>query len=455
MRTIHLITITIIAGLIFSACNKLTDLDSPKNELTTDKVFADSNATKAALFNCYVQLERNAYVNGNKFLATYVDETIVTNSSLQEWNQSKISIGENSNQTNWSELYSIIYQCNVILERLGVEQKIPGTLKIQIIAEAKFLRAYCYFNLINRYGKVPLIKSTEVNANRNILQSDSVTVYKQILDDLTDAKKSIAINYIGTGKIRANKAAVKAMLARFYLYQRNWPQAEACATELISSGNYTPLENPINIFKANSKESILQIASQTGFINEAAGIIPSSATATPNFYFSTEFYNSFEDTDLRRSSWTRTNTVSAGTITTTYHYPAKYKNRVANTTNPENLVLFRIAEQYLIRAEARAYQGKLTGTGSATEDINVIRSRADLLPINPDGLADVLKAIYLERRHELFFENADRFFDLKRTGQLQTVMAAAKPSWKVSSALLPIPLIELTNNKNLIQNEGY
>jgi len=453
MKTYIKLTLLLISATLFSACAKLTDLESPKNELTTDKVFADTASAKAAIFNCYVQLERGQYPLFNKYLATYADEIVSNN--LQDWNQSRLPATETFNQNNWSELYSVIFQCNMALQQLGLSAKIPAALKTQLASEAKFLRAYSYLILVNMYNRVPLISSTVVDETRIALQSDSASVYNFILNDLNEASAGISTAYPGTGKIRANKAAVTALLARLHLFLRNWALAESLATQLISSGIYTPLEPLAGIFKAGSKESILQLSSQTGFVQEASGVVPGSATAVPSFYFSTAFYNSFEAADLRKTAWIGSNTVTASGNITIYRYPAKYKNRVANTTGPENLTILRISEQYLIRAEARAQQGKLSGVGSALEDLNIIRTRAGLSPVSATSLPDVLTAICNERRHELFFENGDRFFTLKRRGTIQTVMSAAKSTWLTTAKRLPIPQNEITYNKNLTQNEGY
>jgi hypothetical protein len=154
-------------------------------------------------------------------------------------------------------------------------------------------------------------------------------------------------------------------------------------------------------------------------------------------------------------NWIGTNTVTADSTVTTYRFPYKYKNRAANTSSPENLIALRIAEQYLIRAESRAYQDKLTGVGSAVEDINAIRNRSGLPNVTATQFDDILGAVYLERRHEMFFENGDRFMDLKRTGLIQTVMSVSKSTWLKTAALLPIPFNEITYDGNLKQNDGY
>jgi hypothetical protein len=452
---IVLLLISLIA--VLSSCKKLIAIDTPQNQLTTDKVFADTSSATAALLNIYDVLQNRQYTACNQYLSTYTDETLSTTSgsSNQAYNQSRVPSNDPENSGDWTYLYSAIYQCNLILEQAKISPSLPASFSVKIQGEAEFLRAYAYFYLVNLYGKVPLITSTDVNTNRSAHQSDSATVYKQILNDLTNAKNNLLVANSTVGKVRVNQDGVTALLSKVNLYQRNWASAETLATLLISSGNYTPLDVPANVFLSSGKESILQFSTQTGYVTEATSVIPSSATTKPSYYFTTGFYQSFEAGDLRRTNWTGTNTVTVGGTTTTYYYPLKYKNRVANTASPENLVVFRIAEQYLIRAEARAYQNKVTGANSAEEDVNALRTRAGLPAVHLTDQSSALTAIYQERLHEMFFEDADRFMDLKRTGRLQSVMSANKVTWISTGILFPIPISEITVDANLIQNAGY
>lgn len=441
-----LLLLLISCVLLNLSCKRMLDVPTPQNQLTTDKVFSDSVSVKSALFSIYVGLENQHYPLSNRYLSAYADETQILGVD-QSWNQSRLNSGDVANTGNWSNLYSAIYQCNMILEQVGPENKLPETFKRQVRSEAKFLRAYCYFYLVNLYGRVPLLTVTAVNTTRVTGQSDSAAVYSRIAADLGEARADLSAAYPGAGRVRANKACAAALLAKVWLYQRNWQGAESMATEVLNTGSYTPLESVGNAFKATGKEGILQLGSQNGFTTEAGTVIPSSATATAGYYFTDSFYASFAPGDLRKTNWIGT----AGTS----RYPYKYKNRVANTTAPENLMILRAAEQYLIRAEARAWLGKLTGAGSAAEDLNVVRQRAGLPAVQFISLSEALESIADERRHELFFENCDRFLDLKRTGRLQSVMQAAKVTWQPTGKRLPIPLSDLTKNANLIQNAGY
>ncbi|RYE13908.1 MAG: RagB/SusD family nutrient uptake outer membrane protein, partial [Sphingobacteriales bacterium] len=126
-----------------------------------------------------------------------------------------------------------------------------------------------------------------------------------------------------------------------------------------------------------------------------------------------------------------------------------------NSTDPAYIL--RIAEQYLIRAEARAHLGKYTGTDGAQADLNKVRDRAELAPSTAATEEDLLLAIESERRYEFAWE-AHRWFDLARTGRAKTVLEAIDPNIKVESyeLLFPIPITQIQlDPKNLDQNPGY
>ena len=118
--------------------------------------------------------------------------------------------------------------------------------------------------------------------------------------------------------------------------------------------------------------------------------------------------------------------------------------------------MFRLAEQYLIRAEARAQQNNISG---AQADLNAIRTRAGLANVTATTQTGLVTAIYHERQIELFTEFGHRWFDLKRTGQLDAVMGIAAPqkggTWASYKALIPIPASEISINPHLTQNPGY
>jgi hypothetical protein len=155
--------------------------------------------------------------------------------------------------------------------------------------------------------------------------------------------------------------------------------------------------------------------------------------------------DAFEPGDLRKSAYLKYHPEGDSG----YYYVNKYSDRILLTDRPK---LFRLAEQYLIRAEARAQLGE----NGAAADINVIRKRAGLPPTKASTKSELLEAIAQERFVEFCFEG-DRWPDLKRTGKIDSIMHMYKPdSWQITDQLLPVPSTELGTNPNLNpQNPGY
>jgi hypothetical protein len=240
-----------------------------------------------------------------------------------------------------------------------------------------------------------------------------------------------------------------------YLYRRNWAAAEAEATTVIGSGLYSLETNLANVFIKTSNEVIWQDAASysnayTGITQMGVGWIPSGTT--PLFVLYDTLANTFEPGDVRKTTWTQPITYSGKT----YYYPYKYKIRISTAAGNEYNVMLRLAEQYLIRSEARAMQ---TNIGGAQSDLNAVRNRAGLGNTPAATQAAILTALEHERWVELFTEMSDRWFNLKRTARADAVFGAEtekKSTWKSFQALYPIPLADITANPSLLPNNtGY
>jgi hypothetical protein len=449
----YLCTLCLVGLAVFSSCRKLIDVPTPQNLLTINKVFSDTSAATAAMVNCYSLFDQSINPNFNLNMETYVDEldnSTATGTAL-EFCQSKISSTNGTDLNIWSLYYNEIYQCNSIIEQLQ-PSKLPVSVITAYTAEAKFLRAYAYFYLVNTYGSVPLILITDVNSNKIAAQADSLIVYKQIITDLKDAQNGLSDNYADGGKVRANKMAATALLARVYLYQRDWQNAQAASAAVINSGLYS-LDGLNTTFLANSNETILQFWNRYGYIADGVTLIPVAGNI-PEYLISNSLLNDFEPGDLRKTIWVDSTTLLTGGTTATYFYPYKYRNTPANVGPPEYLTALRLSEQYLIRAEAQIE--KNTNLPSAIADINMIRQRAGLPLLSPSlNKSACLTAVYREWRMEFFTEWANRYLDLKRRGQLNPVMAAYRTTWLPRAVVLPIPQTEITKDINLKQNQGY
>jgi hypothetical protein len=440
--------IYILLGLCISSCKKMVEIGSPKTQLTPEKAFADDKAAVAVISNIYAQF--NSMVgNVTPPISTYIDELATTSSNPAdlEYYNGWVSVNNSNNLNTWRSFYSVIYQCNSIIENIEESVNVTAGVKQQLKGEALFLRALSYFHLANIYGDVPLLLTTDVRVTSFASRAALADVYIQIIEDLSQARNYLSDQYPSTGKARANKWAAAALLARTYLYQRNWAAAESESNAVIASGIYTPLDNLANVFKYNNKESILQFWTKDGFTTAGLLFIPGTGS-TPTYSVTATLLNSFEPGDQRKQIWM--DSIVQGT--NVFYYPYKYKNRSVATSTAEYLVLLRLSEQYLVRAEARAQQDNIAGSKA---DLNIIRNRAGLPNTTANDKSTLLTAISQESRLELFCEWGHRFFDLKRNGQISQVMSPLKQAWRNASALLPIPQYERLNNPNLSQNLGY
>ena len=204
------------------------------------------------------------------------------------------------------------------------------------------------------------------------------------------------------------------------------------------------------IFLNNSTTTVWQLNPSGSTRNTAEGSLYIFTNGPPpTAALSADFMNCFEAGDLRKTTWIKS--VTDG-VSTWYH-PYKYKQNKSSTPSKESSIIFRTAELYLIRAEARVQSGNLT---SGKEDLNLIRDLAGLPPTPALTKETLLQAIIEERRVELFTEYGHRFYDLKRLGIIDNVLPETKPGWNSTDKLLPIPELELSLNKNLLpQNLGY
>src|SRR5690606_11150404 len=223
--------------------------------------------------------------------------------------------------------------------------------------------------------------------------------------------------------------------------------------EIIDSGVYDLCTDLNDVFLAGSVEVIWQLlpVRSGGFeTTEGMQFVPYTNTVIPNYPISNQLLNSFASNDKRKTAWLDSNVVN----NEVYFFPYKYK--VRNSGNPipsENYSLFRLGEQYLIRAEARVMQNNLPG-GMA--DINVVRQRAGLSDTASPDQSTLLNLIIEERRKELFCEWGHRWFDMKRTNSADEILSIIKaPNWQATDQLLPIPFREIQLNPHLLQNPGY
>ncbi|WP_331968322.1 RagB/SusD family nutrient uptake outer membrane protein [Ohtaekwangia sp.] len=448
--------------LLVSSCSDFLDVGSPSTQVSSTTVFEDDAAATSAMIGIYSEMmSSSGFASGGLSSVTLLSgksgDDFINYSQNASAEFAANELNENNSYLNsyiWQEGYRYIYDANAILEGLSKSTTLTPSVKQQLTGEAKFVRAFCNFYLVNLFGKIPLVTTTDYRINREASRMTSQDVYHLIIADLEDSKLLLQDDYAVSGgqKTRPNRLAASALLARVYLYTIDYAKAEEESTTLIES-DLTLEESLDDVFLKSSAEAIWQLIPPPGSKSTKEGSIYILTSAPTEISLSDDLMNHFEDGDLRASHW-------VGQIETegiVFNYPFKYKIKSASTLTEYSMVL-RVAEQYLIRSEARAQQGKLP---EAMQDIDAIRNRAGL-PLFKDiypqiGKDDLLLAIEHERRMEFFAEWGHRWLDLKRTGRVGEILGS-KPlsAWQDTDELYPVPLQEIQNNTNLLpQNPGY
>ncbi|PTT00025.1 RagB/SusD family nutrient uptake outer membrane protein [Pedobacter sp. HMWF019] len=477
------------AALLFIpliGCKKFVEIGAPVTSINSGNVYQTDFTAAAVLTGIYTDLSEGLSGSG---LASMTLLPALSSDELTLFggvtSSAKLYIPYYTNSLNSSNvlrhtapIYSTIYTINSAIEGITGSNKLTPILKQQLLGEAKFMRGFCYFYMTELYGDVPLVLTTNYKINSVITKSSKNVVYAQIITDLKDAQNLLSDQYLKADamaaytsgveeRVRPTKWAATALLARVYLYDKKWSDAERESTSVINNSSLFQLTDLANTFLKNNKESIWQLQPVTkGYNTEAARlfVLPSSgptAVGNRNFYLSKYLIDSFESNDLRAKLWVNSIAVKG----TTYYYSFKYKVIAQNVEVSEYTVVLRLAEQYLIRAEARIQNGNI---GNGIADLNIIRNRAS--DQNPGAIqliqlsttlnkGDALKAVLHERQVELFIEWGHRWFDLKRMGYANGVMDVVTKekggTWNTNWQLYPFYIDELRYDPNLVQNSGY
>ncbi|KUJ61421.1 hypothetical protein AR687_13375 [Flavobacteriaceae bacterium CRH] len=446
----YIFSFFLLIGL--TGCDDMLEVDIPINELSSETVYASDPTAEAAVNGIYQSMVTVSYYNSLYIIPGQTSDELILKTLLSNpYTTNEIIDTDSSISTMWTEFYKTIYNANNVIEGISESKTLSATKSKQWIAEAKFLRAYTYFYMTNIWGDVPLVLSTNVDETALAPRNTQTEVYNQIIKDLEEASADLPVDYTNYSdlRIRATKWAAQALLARVNLYLGKWTEASTFATAVINeTGTYkmiTGLTSTNSPFIADNKEAILQIPYYTvTYTYEGGALFSASGT-----YMLRNGNTLFETGDDRKTNWTGSTVATDGL---TYLIPRKYKNSYA-TTPVERSTILRLAELYLIRAEARVKLNNITG---AQEDINVIRNRALLASTTLTDPTQLLDLIALERQRELFAENGHRWFDLKRTGKIDDVLeTTAGKTWSSTDSLYPIPESTRRSNPFLTQNEGY
>ncbi len=449
-------TVIVLILSLFS-CEDFVDVQLPKDQTTGEIVFQEIATVEAAFGGIYSQLRENAFSTGRSsgvsyLMGHYADELslhAINLPNVQVYADNNVLPSDNSVKSIWDTGYAIVYNANRIIEGVEASSELLPDDKLRFVAEAKLLRGFVHFYLMNLFGPIPYITQTDYRTNSDVMRMDEEEVIQNLIADFTEAKKSLPVQGTYPLKIRADHWVASALLARVYLYNEDWGKALEEAEYVITESGYTLETNLDGVFLTESPETLWQLDTELNGTNTYEGFNFIVNEPPPNASLSETLIESFEEGDARFSSW-------VGSVTdgvTTWYFPFKYKQSSNTEQTLERSIMVRLAEMYLIAAEAAAESGNIP---SALSNLNAIRTRAQLPLLTVSDEATVLEAIENERQVELFTEMGHRFFDLKRTGRATIVLGPNKPNWQSTDVLLPLPESELLVNPNLEpQNEGY
>lgn len=441
------------------SCDDFVAVDQPNSQLTSDAVFESNTTATAAMKNIYAKMRDAGLLTGKplgltNLLGQYSDELVCYETGVftaEPFYNNGLTATNGYVQELWVTTYNQIYAANAVIKGVTNSTVLTTAQKNQLIGEALFVRALLHSYLAGVYGGCPYITTTDYQQNSTVNRLSVTGVYEKCIVDLEEASTLLPESYISYERIRPNKFAAIALLARMYLYTEQWAEAGNAASAVLNeTGLYVWEADLDKVFLKDCSSTIWQFSAGGGYANAQEGaLFIFTAGPPPSVALSPNLYNSFEVGDQRKTHWI--NNITDGT--TTWYHAYKYKQDNGSSSTSEYSVMLRLAEQYLIRAEARAKQGDLIG---AKEDLNFIRNNAGLGNTTAVTAADIVNAVLNERRFELFTETGLRFFDLQRTGKLDAVLLTVKPGWNSTDQYWPVPQSELLINPNLApQNAGY
>lgn len=439
----------LVAGLMVAAsCTKIFDV-YPTASIADDQAIKDKSGVQHALAGTYNALQQGGmYGMDFPILGDLAADNLKWSGTSQDYGQIEekpIPADNSIVEGLWASAYDGINRANNIIVKLPSVEGLTAEDLNQFRGEALFIRSLLYYNITMYFGKVPLKLEPTSNLDKvDVAPAQREEVLEQIASDLILAK-----DYLSTANVagRANTYSASALLAKikltqYHLFSDNADAVAAIAeaNRVINEGGYALEPEFGNLFGPSplSAESIFEVVYDLQNFNRLAQYFFSRALIG-RYEISPKqsFIDSFEPGDLRLPGSIRYDDAMLP-------YGAKYVDVAGGA---DKVYVLRLADIYLIRAEAKAYTN--ASEEEIKADIDAVRTRAGLAGTTASGMEQLKKAIENERNHELAFEG-HRWIDLVRTGRAIAVLGI-----DAKYTLLPIPLSEMQTNNNMTQNTGY
>lgn len=449
--------ILLLSGIAVSSssCKKFLDL-KPIDSPTESTFYVDEKGLQGGLVSAYDALQSTA-MYGQNFIALMeirgdnaMDNDQGASGGVRYQIESFAERPDNTIVTDsWLGCFKAIFRANIVISR-ATDITMDETRKKQIVAQARFLRALNYFNATRLWGKLPLITSPQTTAEaRQNQRAETSAVYAQIIDDLKIAITDLPETWPANKKGSATTLAAQALLAKVYLYQKEYSNAAALLKPLadkIKNGALIslvpqPLTFPNGL--KTSKDILFSVQFLLGGVGESV--------LQNNRYRNSGDNNAitlpqslFENGDNRKALVAPTGNGQR---------PGKFDGPVANEETSMDMPVLRCAEVMLMYAEA-LNENSYPDT-DALNALNAVRLNAGIAALSFTDLASkaaFTAEVYKQRRLELALE-LDRWFDIVRTGQMPVIYPLVDAYRKV----YPVPQTEIQNitDQTGWQNEGY
>lgn len=495
----YLIALIVIISASFMGCNDFLTT-APENTISDTEFFKNEFQFDQGVLGAYAKLQDMHNLQWRVTELRSDNATVQFNDANRgphpNWLLDEFTITTSNVilASYWQNVYQGIQRTNTVLNQIEEFEFSNQDFKNQLTGEAKFLRAFYYFNLVRLFGDVPLVIDQVRSPNEAFAtleqRAPAEQVYEQILDDVSDAAELLPESYSGENIGRATEGAARTLLAEVFLTQQDFTSARDELERVIEIGyslllDFEDIFNPVNknheetIFDVNYAELESNTSLGSNFIydfaphNSGSEITGFAANPTGLNIPTRGILNAYEEGDTRKD-------ISIGyyidpdnsqhgiAIGDTIPYVKKYDwpHSIPGVTN-SNWPVYRYAQVLLLMAEViNEIEGP---TAEAYNYINQVRDRADLVDLAP-GLnqEEFREAVYNEQRVELAFEN-HRWFQLLRTDRAIDALTVHgdvhrniqphfnEPAYVIEEfkLLYPIPQRELTLNPNLNQNPGW
>jgi hypothetical protein len=414
--------------------------DTQVNGADAVKTEKELNQLLVSVYDVAANLYGGQIQNLGELLGDDVDSPVSQNDYIQIYTR-RTDIFNGTISGVYKDAYLSIYRSNVVIEKLNEISGISSAEKTRIEAEARFLRALNHYSISRLFAQPPGYTSNNSHSGivtRMKLSQDAglrtslASNYEEILSDLDFAEANLP----SENGVFATKWAAKALKARMYLGMNNYTKAAQYADEVINSGLFTLLDS-LNRFTstANSEQIFFTVSTNAPAFQDERGDAflnyRSDNNANPTMRASEDFYGfvSADTNDLRGKNWFKVinpgNTKGVSKFNRTFMW----------------IPILHLTEMKLTRAEALAALG--TDVTTATNDVNEIRTRAGLEPLDGVTGAALVNAIRDERRKEMCFEG-DRTTQIKRIGALGFESFSRGAPWNCPGMVLQFPGAENT-----------